>query len=140
MLMEVEEHTVDKSRRALFEEGPVECYDLLKNRLVFVEGGKDDTLYLEQYVLLGNYSRDQDRMETIDALLLDFLREFVLAGDHGEEMSEAWKSHNTQVDAALSTRGELARLEEEREGLRRRMERGEGVHLHLALTAKPATP
>src|SRR5205807_2154574 len=101
--------------------------------------GKDDTLYLEQYVLLGNYSRDQDRMETIDALLLDFLREFVLAGDHGEEMSEAWKSHNTQVDAALSTRGELARLEEEREGLLRRMERGEGLLSRVGWHANPAT-
>ena len=139
MLMEVEENTLAKSRRALFGEEPAECYDLLKNRLVFVEGGKDDTLYLEQYVLLGNYSRDQDRMETIDALLLDFLREFVLAGDHGEEMSEAWKSHNTQVDAALSTRGELARLEEEREGLLRRMERGEGLLSRVGWHANPAT-
>jgi len=127
ILVEVEDSILSKSRRALFGEEFGETYELVKNRLVFVEGGKDDTLYLEQYVLLGNYLRDQDRFETIDALLLDFLREFVLAGGQGKEMSEAWKAYNARVDAALSTRAELARLEEEREALVRRLERGDDL-------------
>ena len=131
ILADVEDNTLSKSRRALFGEEFAETYELLKNRLVFVEGGKDDTLFLEQYVLLGNYLRDQDRFETIDALLLDFLREFILAGDQGEEMSQAWKACNSEMDAALRTRAELARLEEEKEALERRLERGDDLLTRL---------
>ena len=29
-------------------------------------------LFLEQYVLLGNYLRDLDRLETLDAFFLEF--------------------------------------------------------------------
>ena len=63
------------------------------NRLVFVEGGKDDVLFLEQICAnLGNYLRDQDRFETFDALFLDFIRESVLAGDQGSDLSDAWRT------------------------------------------------
>jgi RNAse (barnase) inhibitor barstar len=139
ILAEVEENFVGKSRRALFGDQFGETYDLLKNRLVFVEAGKDDALFLEQYVLLGNYLKDQDRFETIDTLLLDFLREFVLAGDQGEEMNQAWKTYNTEVDAALRTRSELARLEEEKDGLQRRTEGGGDLLERLRWRGDPAT-
>jgi hypothetical protein len=139
VLLDVEENMLCKSRRALFGEEKGEPYDLLKNRLVFVEGGKDDVLYLEQYVLLGNYLHDQDRFETIEALFLDFLREFILAGDQGAEMSEQWKNYHTRVDAALATRAELARLEEEKKGLLRRLEGGDGFLSRLVGSSDPAT-
>ncbi len=113
-LMEIEENTLARARKALFGDEPAGAYDVLNNRLAFVEGGKDDVLFLEQYVLLGNYQQDQDRFETIDALLLDFLRESVLAGDQGGELGEAAQSHQQYVDAAMASRGEIARLEEER--------------------------
>ncbi len=138
VLNEVEDNVLGKSRRALFGEEFGKAYDLLKNRLVFVEGGKDDVLHLEQYVLLGNYVRDLDRFETIDGLLLDFLRESVLAGVSGEEMSEAWKAYNALVDNALGTRGELARLEEEKETLTRRLEPGGDLLSRLRWRADPA--
>ena len=138
ILVEVEENNLCKSRRALFGEDFSEIYDLLKSRLVFVEGGKDDTLFLEQYVLLGNYQKDQDRFETIDLLLLDFLRDFVLAGNPDEEMNKTSKSYNHDVDAALRTRSELARLEEEKEVLQRRVERGDDLLARLRWRAQPA--
>src|SRR5258707_753451 len=71
---DIEENVIVKARRALFgEEMPY--YEMLKNRLVFLDGGKDDFYFLEHYVLLGNYSRDPDRVEAMDALFQDFLRE-----------------------------------------------------------------
>src|SRR5579864_7191902 len=55
-IQEVEENGLARSRKALFgEEGSTTAYDILSNRLAFVEGGKDDVLFLEQYILLGNY-------------------------------------------------------------------------------------
>ena len=126
-LLEVEESIVSKARRALFAEECAAQYELMKNRLVFVEGGKDDVLFLEHYVLLGNYLRDQDRFETLDALFLDFLRECVVAGDHGAEVSEASRVHERLVNDALVVRGELARMEEEREGLLRKLQSGSGL-------------
>ncbi len=138
ILVEIEDNSLAKSRRALFGEDFGEIYDLLKNRLVFVEGGKDDQLYLEQYVLLGNYLKDEDRFENVDAMLLDFLRDFVVVGDHGEDMNTAWKAYHDLVDAALRTRNELARLEEERETLARRLERSDGLLARVRLGGDPA--
>src|SRR5579864_5465220 len=99
-IMDIEENSLARSRKALFGEDIGAAYDILNNRLAFVESGKDDVLFLEQYVLLGSYLRDQDRFETFDALLLDFLRESVLAGNQGGELSEAWEEHQKLVDTA----------------------------------------
>src|SRR5271166_1128390 len=57
-IMEIEENTVARSRKALFGDQASPAYEILNNRLAFVENGKDDVLFLEQYVLLGNYMRD----------------------------------------------------------------------------------
>ncbi|HJY87712.1 MAG TPA: hypothetical protein VKE24_12825 [Candidatus Acidoferrales bacterium] len=127
ILSDLEESILGKARRALFGEESSETYDLLKNPLLFVEGGGDDTLNLEQYVLLGNYPRDIYRFETINALFEDFLREFVLAGDQDGELTTAQKVHEELVETALGTRIELARLEEERDVAARRLERGENL-------------
>ncbi len=138
ILVELDESLFSRSRRALFGEECSESYELLKNRLVFVEGGRDDALYLEQYVLLGNYQRDEDRFETFDALLLDFLREFVVAGEPGEEMSDARKAHDALVEAALRTRAALAQLEERRDTLARRVAGGEGMLSRVLRRSDPA--
>src|SRR3984957_18023032 len=79
---EVEEVSLSKSRRALFGDEFRQISDLLQNRLLFVEGGNDDHLFLEHYVLLGNFVNDPDRFEIFDSLLLDFVRDFILAGDN----------------------------------------------------------
>ena len=59
ILAEIEENQLGRARRALFGEEQSGAYDMLNNRIVFVENGKDDALFLEQYVLLGNYQRDR---------------------------------------------------------------------------------
>ena len=70
-------------------------------------------------MLLGNFINDPDRFETFDALLLDFVREFVLsgdnAGDSAEELTKARKLHERLLEQARLLRAELARIEEEHE-------------------------
>ena len=129
-----------RSRKALFgDEGSTTTYDILNNRLAFVENGKDDVLFLEQYILLGNYLRDQDRFETFDAVLLDFLRESVLAGDQGNDLNDSWREHQKLVDGAVAHRAEIARLEEERAALARKLERSESLMGRVGFGSDPAT-
>jgi hypothetical protein len=138
-IMDIEENSLGRSRKALFGEEIGAGYDILSNRLAFVESGKDDVLFLEQYVLLGSYLRDQDRFETFDALLLDFLRESVLAGNQGGELSEAWQTHQKLVDGSMASRAEIARLEEEHNALARRLERAGSLMGRVGLGSDPAS-
>jgi hypothetical protein len=110
---EVEETTLAKSRRALFGEDFRETYELLQNRFLFVENGNDENLFLEHYVLLGNFVNDPDRFEIFDSLLLDFMRDFILAGDNADDLSKARKAHERLLEQARLLRSEMARIEQE---------------------------
>jgi hypothetical protein len=112
---EVEEGTLLKTRRALFGDEFTEMYALLQNRFLFVEGGNDDHLFLDHYVLLANFVNDPDRFEIFDTLLLDFVRECVVAGDSAEDLTKSRKSYERLVEQARLLRSELARVEEEHE-------------------------
>ena len=68
MVVDVDENVIVKARRALFGDDFAPLYDLLKNRLIFLDGGKDDVYFLDHYVLLGNYARDADRFESMDVI------------------------------------------------------------------------
>jgi hypothetical protein len=138
-ILEIEENSLARSRKALFGDEGSTASDILNNRLAFVEGGKDDVLFLEQYVLLGNYMRDQDRFETFDAALLDFLRESILAGDQGNDLNDSWREHQKLVDSAVACRAEIARLEQERETLGRKLERSESLMGRVGFGSDPAT-
>ncbi|HSZ20391.1 MAG TPA: hypothetical protein VK770_11395 [Candidatus Acidoferrum sp.] len=138
-ILEIEENGLARSRKALFGEESSTASDILNNRLAFVEGGKDDVLFLEQYVLLGNYLRDQDRFETFDAVLLDFLRESILAGDQGNDLNDSWHEHQKLVDSAVAYRAEIARIEQERETLGRKLERSESLMGRVGFGSDPAT-
>ncbi len=110
---EVEEGPISKSRRALFGDDFHETYEMLHNRLLFVEGGTDDHILLEHYVLLGNFMSDPDRFDVFDSLLLDFVREFVVPDENAEELSRARKTHERMLEQARSLHSELARTERE---------------------------
>ena len=124
---EVEETTLAKSRRALFGEDFQETYELLQNRCLFVENGNDDNLFLEHYVLLGNFVNDPDRFEIFDSLLLDFVRDFILAGDNADDLSKARKAHERLVEQARLLRSEMARVEQEIEETSSRAGDGDGL-------------
>src|SRR6202011_3042311 len=91
MVVDAEENVVCKARRALFGEDFAAFYELLKNRLIFLDGGKDDIFFLEHYILLGNYVRDPDRFEVMDALFHEFLREAGLTISEDPTYAEARK-------------------------------------------------
>jgi len=138
-IMDIEDNSLGRSRKALFGDEGSTAADILNNRLAFVEGGKDDVLFLEQYVLLGNYLRDQDRFETFDAVLLDFLRESILAGDQGNDLNDSWGEHQKLVDGAVACRAEIARLEQEHDTLARKLERSESLMGRVGFGSDPAT-
>jgi len=138
ILGEVEASALVKLRRALFGEEFAETYQVLNNRLLFVEGGRDARLYLEHYVLVGNFVRDEDRLEAVDALFLDFLREYVSVSGAGEEGSAAAREYEELSGKVLYLRDQLTGLEQRREDLLRRME-GEGdLFSRLRAKADPA--
>src|ERR1700737_4228982 len=53
IVADVEDNVIAKARRALFGEDFAPYYELCKNRLIFLDGGKDDVFFLEHYILLG---------------------------------------------------------------------------------------
>jgi hypothetical protein len=138
IVIDVEENVIAKTRRALFGEDFALLYDLLKNRLIFLDGGKDDVYFLEHYVLLGNYARDPDRFEAMDALFQEFLREAGLAVNHDPDFAEAAESHNSLLEQVQALRAEIASLEEQRESQRKRLDRGESFLNKFLNSADPA--
>jgi len=124
---EAEEGIISKSRRALFGDDFRETYDLLQNRFLFVESGNDDHLFLQHYVLLGNFVNDPDRFDVFDHLLLDFVRDFVLADSDSEELSKSRKAYERLMEQARQLRSELERIEDEQRELSSRSGTGDDV-------------
>jgi hypothetical protein len=137
-IQEIEEGNLGRARRALFGDEAATAYGVLNNRLVFVEGGKDDLLFLDQYVLLGNYLRDQDRFETIDFLMIDFLRNNLFAGNQEDDLGKARRARQNMLQEAINARQDVARLEEEHAALLKRLERSAGLMGRVGLGSDPA--
>jgi class 3 adenylate cyclase len=127
MLVDIEENVIAKSRRALFGEEFTPLYELLKNRVIFLDGGKDDYFFLEHYVLLGNYSRDPDRFEVMDELFHEFLKNVGIAPPEKPAESPAAVKYRSLAREDEKLRSEIAALEEHREEFRKKLERGDGL-------------
>lgn len=138
ILAEVEENSIAKTRRALFGEDFAPYYELCKNRMIFLDGGKDDLFFLENYVLLGNYVRDRDRFEAMDALFQEFLREAGVAVSDDPAHTEAVETHAALLESVQATRNEITNLEEQREATRKRLDRGERFFNKLLSSDDPA--
>jgi hypothetical protein len=136
IVVDIEENVITKARRALFGEDFASYYDMLKNRLIFLDGGKDDFYFLEHYVLLGNYARDPDRFEAIDALFQEFLKD---AGVDlpNEAAASGEKSFQELSTEEAKVRAEHAALEEQRESLQKKM-RGDGLLNKFLGSVNPA--
>jgi uncharacterized protein (DUF2164 family) len=126
MLIDLEENVISKARKALFGEDYAPVYELLKNRIVFLDGGKDEIFFLENYVLLGSYARDPDRFEEMDALFQEFVREAGIELSLESEQGEAGKNYGALLEQVHTVRKDIAALEEQREGLLRKQEGGGG--------------
>src|SRR6266403_857678 len=138
IVSDVEDNVIAKARRALFGEDFASFYELCKNRLIFLDGGKDDVFFLEHYVLLGNYSRDPDRFEAMDALFQEFLREAGVTPSHDPSHTEAIQAHTALLEAVQAIRAEIANLEEQRENTRKRLDRGDGFFTKFLNSGDPA--
>ncbi len=121
LLREIEESAIANSRRALFGDDFSQLYELFLNRLLFVEAGSDDHVFLEHYVLLGNFLNDPDRFEVFETLLLDFIAEFVSPEDSGNDTAKSSSTYQNLLERARNVRAELALIEEEQSGLVRKI-------------------
>jgi hypothetical protein len=138
LVVDVEDNVISKTRRALFGEDFAPFYELCKNRLIFLDGMKDDVYFLENYVLLGNYARDPDRFEAMDTLFQEFLREAGFTASQEPPHTEAIQAHTALLEAIQTIRNDIALLEEQREETRRRLERGEGFFRKFLNSGAPA--
>jgi hypothetical protein len=127
ILIDIEENVIIKSRRALFGEEFAPIYELLKNRLIFLDGGKDDQFFLENYVMIGNYSRDTDRFEVIDEAFQEFLKQTGLAAAPEPPDSPAMDSYRPLAAEAERLRSSIATTEEQRDTLRKKLDGGSGL-------------
>src|SRR5208337_4800295 len=134
----IEDNVIAKTRRALFGEDFAPYYEILKNRLVFLDGGKDDFFFLEHYVLLGNYARDPDRLEAMDALFHEFLKEAGANIPREQPKAPAADSYKALFAEAEHRRAEIVSLEEQRELLRKKLERGDGLLNKFLSSTDPA--
>ena len=138
IVIDIEDNVIAKSRRALFGDEYPSVYEMLKSRLIYLDGGKDDFFFLEHYVLLGNYARDPDRFEAMDALFQDLLKELGVESLQSGDSPNANENHRRLTSEAERIRGELSTLEAEREGLKKRLERGDGLLNKFLSSADPA--
>jgi hypothetical protein len=138
IVADVEDNVIAKARRALFGEDFAPLYELCKNRLIFLDGGKDDVFFLENYVLLGNYVRDPDRFEAMDALFQEFLREAGITLNQEPSHVEAIQAHTAMLEAVQAIRNDIVNLEEQRETTRKRLDRGEGFFTKFLNSGDPA--
>jgi class 3 adenylate cyclase len=74
-LREAEKEALGKTRRSLFGEKDSAIFELFLNRLLFSDDGQDDVLNGEHYVMLGNYDRDPDRLQTIQEIIGELLKQ-----------------------------------------------------------------
>ena len=137
-MREIEDKTLAKMRRALFGDEYAEEYDLLHNRLLFVEGGKDDIVMLHHYVLLGNFPQDPDRVALLDRIFQSLLREHVLVTQGGEESREAEEAYQRQLSEIVSYKKGLETLEEERMELGRQLAQRQSLAFRLFSRSSPS--
>ncbi len=138
IVIDVEDNVIAKTRRALFGEDFAPYYELCKNRLIFLDGGKDDVFFLEHYILLGNYARDADRFEAMDELFQEFLREAGVTFSHDPAHTEAIQAHTGLLETVQAIHSEIASLEEQRENTRKRLERNDGFFTKFLSSGDPA--
>src|SRR5258708_1987323 len=124
---ELEETGIARARKALFGEEASGSYGMFTNRLLFVEGGRDDRIDLDYYVMLGNYHKDVDRIEIIDDVFQELLREVISPGEAASNSGRACHAHDGLVQDALRHPTDLPQLDDDREVLVRRLDRSEGL-------------
>jgi hypothetical protein len=134
---DIDENVIAKARRALFGDELSPYYELLKNRLVYLDGGKDDWYFLEHYVLLGNYARDPDRIDAMDELFQQFLKDAGVAIPQAVPNSQEAETSKEVLAKVGGIKREIVTLEEQREALAKLL-LGSGGLFNKLLSNMPA--
>ncbi|HEX7288857.1 MAG TPA: hypothetical protein VF532_21920 [Candidatus Angelobacter sp.] len=88
ILRDAEKETLGRTRRSLFGDDASLAYELFLNRLLFTEDGQDAFLNAEHYVMLGNYERDPDRVDTMRELAGQFFKTLGLVNETDDPLVE----------------------------------------------------
>ncbi|HKZ52778.1 MAG TPA: hypothetical protein VJ085_05815 [Candidatus Acidoferrales bacterium] len=83
---ELEENSLQPARAALFGSAFPDFYQVVRNRLVFLDNPNDSALSLEHYVMLGHFRGDLDEEERVCEVMAQLLREQGLGLPQGEEL------------------------------------------------------
>ena len=110
MIEEVRSGQVRKTRQSFFGDDNGEPYAAFSNPLLFTEEGKDDNLYMEQYVMLGNFQRDPDRFEMVEQQVRDFVGWADGMSEEARQLRaqrEIYEEHLGELEALRSTPEEV---------------------------------
>jgi hypothetical protein len=95
---ELEETSLQPARLALFGSAFSEFYQVLRNRLVFLDNPNDSALNLEHYVMLGHFRGDVDEEEQVCEVVAQLLREQGLGLPEGEELVRLEQQRQKAID------------------------------------------
>jgi hypothetical protein len=138
ILVEVEDTVTGKTRKGLFGDEASRAYAMLLDRLVFVEGGRDDRMFLDHYVLIGNFVRDPDRFEVFDQMLAELVEERgASVWSAGPETASA-NGDGTGGANTSRLRADLAKVEQERAALMQRLGRSDELLTRMLRRDDPA--
>ncbi|MBV9179969.1 MAG: hypothetical protein JO356_01540 [Acidobacteria bacterium] len=93
ILRQIERETLATMRRSFFGETQTADYQVLLNRLIFLEEGRDSCLQAEHYVLIGGFENDPDSIGNVRALVCEFLKIIApQAANADHQVFEGWLS------------------------------------------------
>jgi hypothetical protein len=101
LLRDIEKETLARMRRSRFGENDSEGHELLINRLVFSDDGRDDYLCAEQYVMLGNWDRDPDRFPRMRGIMCEFLRSLDIDVPENDADLDRWLNAPANAEALV---------------------------------------
>jgi class 3 adenylate cyclase len=110
---EVERETVASTRHSLFGEREAAGYEVLTNRLLFPDSGKDPFVRAEHYALFGSFDRDPDLFDHVVVIAKSFLKDLgVASGDvEAEELLNVPENAKVLMFSGLTDSSPRARAQ-----------------------------
>ena len=108
LVQDVRNNVVRRTRESFFGSAASVPHAVFQNPLLFTEDGKDDFLFLEHYLMLGNFQRDLDRFELVDQQVRSFVE---WADSHSEES----RQYQAQEAALAESTARLESLHRQQE-------------------------
>ncbi|MBI4467644.1 MAG: hypothetical protein HY656_09500 [Acidobacteria bacterium] len=116
---ELEDNNLRPARSALFGSEFADFYQVVRNRLIFLENPNDAVVHLEHYVMLGHFGNDVDLEERVRDVLAQLLREQGLALPEGDELARLEQRLEKTADQLQEVNHRLRELELELEEIAR---------------------